>query len=107
MNSSKTCIDKQISENKFIINLKEYKNIKEINLQYLLDQITINIHIGHVQFNKELIDSYQSIDSVTINKVNVLPDEDAKMIKKINDQLIFQPDVQRILQCIRSEVKNN
>ena len=89
MNSSKTCIDKQISENKFIINLKEYKNIKEINLQYLLDQITINKHIGHVQFNKELIDSYQSIDSVTINKVNVLPDEDAKMIKKINDQLIL------------------
>ena len=89
MNSSKTCIDKQISENKFIINLKEYKNIKEINLQYLLDQITANKHIGHVQFNKELIDSYQSIDSVTINKVNVLPDEDAKMIKKINDQLIL------------------
>lgn len=58
MNSSKTCIDKQISENKFIINLKEYKNIKEINLQYLLDQITANKHIGHVQFNKELIDSY-------------------------------------------------
>ena len=46
MNSSKTCIDKQISENKFIINLKEYKNIKEINLQYLLDQITANKHIN-------------------------------------------------------------
>jgi hypothetical protein len=54
----------------------------------LIKLLVIFCH-GHVQFNKELIDSNQSINSGTINKVNVLPDEDAKIIKKINDQLIL------------------
>ncbi len=89
MNSSQASIDKQISENKFIINLKEFKNIKDINLQYLLDKIIANKHIGHVQFSKEIIDSYQSVNSDSICKLIVLSDEDAKMIQNINDQLIL------------------
>ena len=51
-------------------------------MSILIKLLVIFCH-GHVQFNKELIDSNQSINSGTINKVNILPDEDAKIDKLI------------------------